>query len=232
MILSKKANRLFSSTIWLLPVLPRHVLLKVTRLLAWETALIASVGFFSSVSALVSFLITRHSARIVALITPERLPTWVGSNMYLGVTCRRAGKITLVATKRLLFWMSAHVFLGGISLCAWIVTLVAGQRKICIGINLWKVSANTELCTMRFTLQTKTKKGGERNPQTPYVCLLVHSNFSSKHSHSVSYRSKTIQLPVVWIQMHNKWWPQETRTDTFRREALHLHAVWVLLHNS
>ena len=128
--------------------------------------------------------------------------------------------------------MSAHVFLDGISLCAWIVTLVAGQRKICIGINLWKVSANTELCTMRFTLQTKTKKGGERNPQTPYVCLLVHSNFSSKHSHSVSYRSKTIQLPVVWIQMHNKWWPQETHTDTFRREALHLHAVWVLLHNS
>ena len=85
---------------------------------------------------------------------------------------------------------------------------------------------------MRFTLQTKTKKGGERNPQRPYVCLLVHSNFSSKHSHSVSYRSKTIQLPVVWIQMHNKWWPQETHTDTFRREALHLHAVWVLLHNS
>ena len=122
------------------------------------------------------------SGRIVALITHERLPTWVGSNMYLEVTCRRAGKITLVATKRLLSWMSAHVFLDGISLCAWIVTLVAGQRKICIGINLWKVSANTELCTMRFTLQTKTKKVGEKTHRRP-MCASSFTETSHLNIH-------------------------------------------------
>ena len=63
----------FLSNNWLLPVLPRHVLLKVTRLLAGETALIAREGLFSGVSALVSNQITRHSARIVALITLKRL---------------------------------------------------------------------------------------------------------------------------------------------------------------
>ena len=180
----------------------KHVTLHAIGAIARITALITCKGPCSSVCENVCLEMLSLSGRIVALITHERLPTWVGSNMYLEVTCRRAGKITLVATKRLLSWMSAHVFLDGISLCAWIVTLVAGQRKICIGINLWKVSANTELCTMRFTLQTKTKKGGERNPQRPYVCLLVHSNFSSKHSHSVSYRSKTIQLPVVWFLLN------------------------------
>ena len=173
-----------------------------------------------------------YSKFLGTYFTNKWLLSWVSSQVGPEMSWLSKWFRTLLTTKRLLSWMSAHVFLDGISLCAWIVTLVSGQRKICIGINLWKVSANTELCTMRFTLQTKTKKGGERNPQRPYVCLLVHSNFSSKHSHSVSYRSKTIQLPVVWIQMHNKWWPQETHTDTFRREALHLHAVWVLLHNS
>ena len=62
----------FLSNNWLLPVLPRHVLLKVTRLLAGETALIAGVGLFSGVSALVSSQIRRLSARIVALVTLER----------------------------------------------------------------------------------------------------------------------------------------------------------------
>jgi len=157
----------------------KHVTLHAIGAIARITALITCKGPCSSVCENVCLEMLSLSGRIVALITHERLPTWVGSNVHLEVTCRRAGKITLVATKRLLSWMSAHVFLDGISLCVWIVTLVAGQRKICIGINLWKVSANTELCTMRFTLQTKTKKGGERNPQTPYVCLLVHSNFSS-----------------------------------------------------
>ena len=60
------------SNIWLLSVHPRDVLLKGTRLLARETALIAGVGLFSGVSALVYFKITRLSARIVALITLER----------------------------------------------------------------------------------------------------------------------------------------------------------------
>ena len=49
------------------------MLLKVTRLLAGETASIAGVGLFSGVSALVNFQITRLSARIVALVTLERL---------------------------------------------------------------------------------------------------------------------------------------------------------------
>ena len=35
--------------------------------------MIAGVGFFSGVSALVYFQITRHSARIVALVTLERV---------------------------------------------------------------------------------------------------------------------------------------------------------------
>ena len=62
----------FLSNNWLLPVLPRHVLLKVTRLLAGETALIAGVGLFSSVSALVYFQRVSLSTRIVALVTLER----------------------------------------------------------------------------------------------------------------------------------------------------------------
>ena len=66
------ANGPIFSSIWLLPMLPRHMLLKVTRLLAGETASIAGVGLFSGVSALVNLQINRLSARIVALITLER----------------------------------------------------------------------------------------------------------------------------------------------------------------
>ena len=55
-----------------LSVLPCHVPLKVVSLFAGIVALIAGVGFFSGVSALVSFQITRHSVRIVALVTLER----------------------------------------------------------------------------------------------------------------------------------------------------------------
>ena len=47
--------------------------LKVTRIFARETALIAGVGLFSSVSALVYFQISRSSARIVALVALERV---------------------------------------------------------------------------------------------------------------------------------------------------------------
>ena len=46
--------------------------LKVTRIFARETALIAGVGLFSSVSALVYFQMRRMGARIVALVTLER----------------------------------------------------------------------------------------------------------------------------------------------------------------
>ena len=55
-----------------LSVLPCHVSLKVVSLFAGIVALIAGVGTFSSVSALVYFQITRLSARIVALVTLER----------------------------------------------------------------------------------------------------------------------------------------------------------------
>ena len=74
---------LFFSDIWLFSVLPRHVPLKVTRCFAWVTALIAGVGLFSGVSALVSFQTTRLSARIVALITLERFHSWMGTNVSL-----------------------------------------------------------------------------------------------------------------------------------------------------
>ena len=56
-----------------LSVLPCHVPLKVVSLFAGIVALIADVGLFSSVSALVYFKMTRVSARIVALVTLERL---------------------------------------------------------------------------------------------------------------------------------------------------------------
>ena len=55
-----------------LSVLPCHVSLKVVSLFAGIVALIAGVGLFSGVRALVYFQMTRHSARIVALITFER----------------------------------------------------------------------------------------------------------------------------------------------------------------
>ena len=56
-----------------LSVLPCHVPLKVVSLFAGIVALVAVVGLFSSVSALVNFQMTRVSARIVALVTLERL---------------------------------------------------------------------------------------------------------------------------------------------------------------
>ena len=57
--------------IWFLSVLPCHVLLKVVSLFAGIVALIAGVGTFSSVSALVYFKMTRARTRIVALVTLE-----------------------------------------------------------------------------------------------------------------------------------------------------------------
>ena len=61
------------SHIWLPSVFLRYVPLKIAGCFAGETALIAGVGFFTSVRALVYFQIRRLSARIVALITLERL---------------------------------------------------------------------------------------------------------------------------------------------------------------
>ena len=66
------AKRQIFSSILLLSVLPRHVLLKVARIFAGVTALIAGVGLFSSVSAPVYFQRTRLRGGIVALITLER----------------------------------------------------------------------------------------------------------------------------------------------------------------
>ena len=45
--------------------------------------MIAGVGLFSGVSALVSFQTTRRSARIVALVTLERLHSGVGPYVLL-----------------------------------------------------------------------------------------------------------------------------------------------------
>ena len=55
-----------------LSMLPCHVSLKVVSLFAGIVALIAGVGFFSGVSALVCFQITGLNARIVALVTLKR----------------------------------------------------------------------------------------------------------------------------------------------------------------
>ena len=66
-----------------LSVLPCHVPLKVVSLFAGIVALIAGVGTFSSVSALVYFKMTRHSARIVALITFEWFLSRMGPDVIL-----------------------------------------------------------------------------------------------------------------------------------------------------
>ena len=112
MIMSKKkGNRPFSSNIWLLPVLPRQMLLKVTRWLAWETALITGVGLFSGVSALVYFQITRVSARIVALVTLERFHSWMGPNVCLKIKSMFERVVTLCATERVFSRVCQHVAL-------------------------------------------------------------------------------------------------------------------------
>ena len=59
--------------VWRLSVLSSEVPLKMDRCFAGEAAELTIVGLFSSVLALVYFQITSLSARIVALVTLERL---------------------------------------------------------------------------------------------------------------------------------------------------------------
>ena len=63
-------------------MLLQRVPLKLDQLLAWETALIAGVGAFSSVCALVYLQMIRLSARIVALVTLERFHSWMRPNVF------------------------------------------------------------------------------------------------------------------------------------------------------
>ena len=121
---------LLLSNIWLPPVLPRHVLLKVTRLLAWETALIARVGLFSSVSALVYFQTARLRARIVALVTLERFFSWMGPNVCLKVGSIFAGVVTFCATETLFSRVCQYVSPEINSLFARVVALCAAEGII------------------------------------------------------------------------------------------------------
>ena len=97
------------SHIWSLSVLLCHVFLKITRHFAGETALIAGVGLFTSVSASVHFQTIRSSARIVALITLERFHSWMGQNMSVKVESMFAWEVTLCATEALFSRVCQHV---------------------------------------------------------------------------------------------------------------------------
>ena len=69
-------------------------LLKVWGFFALETALIASLGVFSDVSVLVYFELTRHSARIVALVTLERFLSWMGPYVFLKACTTKAQSVS------------------------------------------------------------------------------------------------------------------------------------------
>ena len=99
----------------------------MTRLLAWKTALVAGVGLFSGVSAIVSFQIARLGARIVALITLERFHSWMGPNVFLKTGSMFAGVVTLCATETL-FSRVCHDVIPEITSCfARVVALCAAK---------------------------------------------------------------------------------------------------------
>ena len=120
-----KGKQAVFSNIWFRSVLSCPVPLKAAGLCAWETALIAGVGLFSSVRALVYFQIRRLSARIVALITLERLLAWMDQYVPLKTRSPFARVVTLCATERFFSRVCQHVVPEGTSLFAREVALIA-----------------------------------------------------------------------------------------------------------